>query len=137
MSINRHKISSDMMRSKENDNTFRQRMHTIEKSIRLLEDRHLQKFDSVSKRESDIEATIESNKRLMEESDFEIKKLVQSNADKISHLRAHAAMVDKFEETTKKKIDEIISKMKEYRQEGIDRDEGLERKIGNKLDRHK
>ena len=137
MSINRHKIANDMMRSKENDNNFRQRMHDIEKSIKLLENRHLKKFDSVSDRESEIESTIEKNKKLMEESDFEIKKLIQSNADKISHLKAHAAMVDRFEESTKKKIDEIISKMKEYRQEAIDRDEGLERKIGNKMDRHK
>ena len=137
MAINRHQISNDMMRSKENDNSFRQRMHQIEKSIKILEKQHLAKFDAVSDRESKIEFNIEETNKLMGESDNELKKMILANGDKIAHLKAHAAAVDKFEEITKKKIDEIVSKMKEYRQEAIDRDDGLERKIGNKLDRHK
>ena len=137
MSINRHQITNDVMRSKENDNNFRQRMHEIEKSIKKLEKRHLDKFEAVSNRESRIETSIQDAFRLIDSTDAELKKMIHSNSDKIAHLKAHAAAVDKFEENTKKKIDEIVSKMKEYRQEAIDRDDGLERKIMNKLDRHK
>lgn len=137
MAINRHKISQDVINSKQNDNEFKLRMRNIENSIRQLEKRHLIKFDTLSTRETNIEHEINSTNNSLQDCVFELKKLIGLNSDRIAQLKSHAASVDRFEENIKKKIEEILLKIAENKQDYVDRDEAIERRLNTKFDRYK
>ena len=83
MAINRHKISQDVINSKQNDNEFKLRMRNIENSIHQLEKRHLIKFDTLSTRETNIEHEINSTNNSLQDCVFELKKLIGINSDRI------------------------------------------------------
>ena len=137
MAINRHKIAKDVIISKENDNEFKLRMREIERSVKNLEKRHLDKFEAVLIKEKDIEREIYSTNNTLQDSVFDVKRLIQQNSDKIAQLKNHAASVDRFEDHVKKKLEEILVKIADHKQESIDRDEASERRMNSKFDRNK
>jgi hypothetical protein len=128
-------ISKDMLQSKKIDQAFRDRMSQIENSIKSIENRHLLKFDNASKTSELIDHKLNSTNQKMMELKQELKRLIQFNTDKISHLKVHASAVDKFEEMTKRKIEDIGARIKTNRIEAQDNDQALERRLTTRFDR--
>jgi len=137
MAINRHMISHDMLLSKRVDQAYKERMNGIEKTIKNLEKKHLLKFDDASDTSKNISSQLQNTNNTISELNEEVKRLTQANTDKISHLKVHASHMDKFEDATKLKIEDILSKIRDNRTEAKERDEGVERKINSKFDRFK
>lgn len=137
ITINRHEIAQDMQRSKKIDRAFAKEMEDVKGLIASLEDRHLSKFNSAAEMSNQIDSRVSETNNVMFEMKMDLKRLIQHNTDKISQLKVHANAVDKFEEITKRKIEEIVTKARENRNEAQERDEALERRVGLKLDRLK
>lgn len=93
------------------------------------------KFDGASKTSELIDHKLNDTKQRMMDLKQELKRLIQHNTDKISHLKVHATAVDKFEEMTKRKVEDIVARMKTNQIESHDNDKALERRLSTKFER--
>lgn len=117
MSINRHNVSEDMQKSKANDKAFVKRMLTIENNMAELENRHLQKFTDFQKVAQKIDDRVSESNQIIRTAKGNFKRLIQHNSDQISNIDVHIDKVDKFNNQTKDKIDEIFLKIKQSKGE--------------------
>lgn len=135
--ICRHMISKDMQKSKVTNMHFTRRMDVLQATINSLESSHLDKFDDHAKISKGIDSRVtDTISRILELKD-DTKRMVQYNSDKISQLKVHAGEVDKFQDITKRKIEEIIQRVKDTNIDSKERDEAIERRVNSKHDKFK
>ncbi|CAI2384563.1 unnamed protein product [Moneuplotes crassus] len=137
VNINRHIICNDMQKSKNNDQAFLKMFDKIRASISDLEARHEDKFNNVSTESQALEEKILETNQKLRTSKGELRRLINHNIDKISILNTRSIEVEKFNNTTKKKIDEIFEKIKDTRSEAQERAEAVERRVLSKFDKFK
>lgn len=126
-----------MQKCKHNDQAFLKMFDKIKASIADLEARHEDKFEKEAKEAQVLEEKILETNQKLRTSKGELKRLINHNTDKISSLNNKSNDMEKFNNTTKKKIDEIFEKIKDARSEGQERAEAVERRVLSKFDKFK
>lgn len=133
LTIDDDKISRDMQRTKEQEQKFRSQISELTNALKGMKSNCFSTFGKVKEDISKAADILHRTQKNLEESKEDLLKNINSNADKISKLNAHAKEMEDFKKDVQNKIGGIVNKLKEQRQEYFKNDQEVESRMYDKL----
>jgi hypothetical protein len=135
--INGHIISKDVQKSKVTHMDFLKRVDEIESTMNSIESRNQDNLGDQIQISKKIDNRVNDTITKIFELRADMKNLINHNTDKIAQVKIQLRDLDKVNDLTNLRIEELIQQIKTNYLDSRERDDAVERRITSKHDNFK